>query len=93
MFPNLVMSCFTLPNLTLLYLVSPVLPCFTLPCLTDRGGDPLSEEAITGVVLDRRQKYLDVCLRTADAALIDKKVTHISISSTQLETLQQYRKQ
>jgi hypothetical protein len=46
-----------------------------------RGGDPLSEEAITGVVLDRRQKYLDVCLRTADAALIDKKVAHPHISS------------
>lgn len=37
-----------------------------------RGGDPLDDEAIDGVVLDRRQRYIDVTLRTADASRIDR---------------------
>ena len=32
-----------------------------------RYGNPLREDAIDGVVLDRRQKYIDVCLRPQDA--------------------------
>lgn len=37
-----------------------------------RGGNPLDDEAIDGVVLDRRQRYIDVTLRTADASRIDR---------------------
>lgn len=41
-----------------------------------RGGDPLSESAIDGVVLQRNQKYLDVCIRTSDTYLLDKKLNY-----------------
>ena len=37
-----------------------------------RYGDPLRDDGIDGVVLDRRQKYLDVCLRSSDAAQMAK---------------------
>ena len=37
-----------------------------------RYGDPLRDDGIDGVVLDRRQKYLDVCLRSSDAAQMTK---------------------
>ena len=64
-------------NTTLSYL-SQLAPSLThsiiLYTVYRRGGDPLDEEAINGVVLDRRLKYLDVCLRTADAMLINQKV-------------------
>lgn len=35
------------------------------------GGDLFAEDAIEGVVLDRRLKYLDICLKESDALRID----------------------
>ena len=39
--------------------------------ITGPSGDPLSMDSIDGVLLDRRQKYLDICLNNADASRID----------------------
>lgn len=41
-----------------------------------RENDPLAEEAIDGVVLDRRAKYIDICIPSADAASIDKRLEY-----------------
>ena len=39
--------------------------------ITTSFGDPLSEASIDGVLLDRRPRYLDICLNNADAVRID----------------------
>ena len=39
--------------------------------ITTALGDPLSPDSIDGVLLDRRQKYLDICLNNSDSNKID----------------------
>ena len=39
--------------------------------ITPSNGDPLSDEPIEGVLMDRGQKYLDICLSVREAARID----------------------
>ena len=43
----------------------------TVRVTLSQGGDLFDEDAIEGVVLDRRSKYLDVCLKESDALRID----------------------
>ena len=39
-------------------------------------GDPLSDKAIDGIVLDRRNQYLDICISPSAAIDIDRKLTY-----------------
>ena len=39
--------------------------------ITTALGDPLSPDSIDGVLLDRRQRYLDICLNNSDSNKID----------------------
>ena len=39
--------------------------------ITTALGDPLSPDSMDGVLLDRRSRYLDICLNNADANKID----------------------